>query len=137
MTNWQNLDFEVIRQILKDVKSIAVVGLSSKPGRASNEVANYLIENGYDVIPVNPGEDEILGRKSYPDLKSIGHPVDLVDIFRKAEAVPPIVAEAIANRARYIWLQLGIISEAAYESATAAGIPIVMDRCILQEHKKI
>ena len=137
MLEWHNPDFEEIKRILGEIKTIAVVGLAAKPERASNEVAQYLIDNGFDIIPVNPVEQEILGRKSYPDLKSIDRPVDLVDIFRKAEAVPPIVDEAIDIGAKYIWLQLGIISEEAYKKATEAGIPIIMDRCILQEHKKI
>lgn len=133
--SWENPDPDVIEKIIRDVKTIAIVGLSSKPDRASNGVARYLIEQGFEIIPVNPVEDEILGLKSYPDLKSIGQKVDMVDVFRKGEATPPIVEEAISIGARYIWLQEGVTSQQSYDLAEKAGIPIVMDRCILKEHK--
>lgn len=134
-SSWKNPDPDVIEKIIRDVKTIAIVGLSSKSERASNGVARYLIEQGFEIIPVNPVEDEILGLKSYPDLKSIGQKVDMVDVFRKGEATPPIVEEAISIGARYIWLQEGVISLDSYDLAEKAGIPIVMDRCILKEHK--
>lgn len=132
--SWKNPESEVIKKIIRDIKTIAIVGLSSKPDRASNGVARYLIEQGFEIIPVNPVEDEILGLKSFPDLKSIGQKVDLVDIFRKGEATPPIVEEAISIGARYIWLQEGVTSQESFNLAEKAGIPIVMDRCILKEH---
>ena len=100
---WQNPDQARIAGIIKESRSIAVVGLSSNPARASHGVAKYLIDKGYDVIPVNPGEQEILGRKSYPSLSAIGRPVDVVDIFRQAEATPPIVTEAIQIGAKFIY----------------------------------
>ena len=102
---WANPEPTEIARILRSTKTIAVVGLSAQPDRPSNHIAAYLIERGYDVIPVNPAETEILGRTCYPDLASIGRPVDLVDVFRKGEATPPIVREAIAIGAKHIWLQ--------------------------------
>lgn len=134
---WENPPREDIRHIIGNSRTIAVVGLSSKADRASNRVARYLVGQGYEVIPVNPREDEILGRKSYPDLTSIGRPVDIVDIFRKGEDTPPIVREAIACGTRSIWLQLGIVSKESYKLARSAGIPIVMDACLLVEHEKL
>lgn len=133
---WKNPSPDEIKNILKDTKTIAVVGLSSKPERASNGVARYLIEQGFEVIPVNPVESEILGKKSYPDLGSIGQPVDLVDIFRKGEATPPIIKDALAIRARCIWLQEGVISQESYNLAQEAGVPIIMDKCVLKEHQR-
>lgn len=134
---WENPPPEDIKNIIGSSRIIAVVGLSSKPDRASNQVARYLMEQGYEIIPVNPREEEILGRKSYPDLSSIGRPVDIVDIFRKSEDTPSIVKEAIECGARYIWLQLGIISQESYDLARAARIPIVMDACLLVEHGRL
>lgn len=137
ISNWKNPEPEEISEIIRDTQTIAVVGMSSKPGRASHGVGKYLISQGFNVIPVNPGESEILGLKSYPDLRSIKEKIDLVDIFRKSEATPPIVEEAIAIGARYIWLQEGISSQKSYELAQSAGVPIVMDRCLLKEHSQL
>jgi predicted CoA-binding protein len=124
----------VIRRILADTRTIAVVGLSKEPSRPSHYVASYLQYEGYRIIPVNPTADEILGERCYPDLTSIPEPVDLVDIFRPAPACLEIVQQAIAIRAKAVWLQLRIVNLAAAELAEAAGLAVVMDRCIKIEH---
>ncbi len=116
--------------LLKEAKTIAVVGISEKPDRPSNEVANYLIERGYDVIPVNPALERVLGLRCHKDIASIGKPVDIVDVFRRSEAVPEIAGEAIANHARALWMQEGVRHEEAAHRARAAGLIVVEDRCI-------
>lgn len=118
-----------LRRILENHKVIAMVGLSPKAERPSNGVARFLMARGYTVIPVNPGQKEILGQPCYPDLRSIPVKVDMVDVFRNADDVPPIADEAIAIGAKSLWLQLGIIHAAAAEKAAAAGLDVVMDRC--------
>jgi predicted CoA-binding protein len=122
--------------ILERYRRIAMVGLSSNQFRPSHFAAIYLISEGYDVIPVNPREKEILGRKCYPDLKSIPGPVEVVDIFRESAAVPAIVEEAIAVGAKVIWMQLGVINDAAAKRAREAGLEVVMDRCMKIEHAR-
>ena len=119
---------------LTEAKTIAVVGMSPRPERPSHYVAKYLMDQGYTIVPVNPQVDRLLGLTSYPDLRSIPHPVDLVDIFRRSSQVPPIVDDAIAIGARFIWMQDGVIHEAAAAKARAAGLSIVMDNCMLREH---
>lgn len=136
-TTWKNPPPEEIARLLKEAATIAVVGLSANTAKASHGVAKYLKSRGYKIIPVNPNESEILGEKSYPDLASIGEKVDIVDVFRKSEDTPPIVKAAIAIGAGAIWLQEGIISQESYDLAREAGIPIVMDRCMFKEHKKL
>lgn len=126
-----------IEEIVRQAKTIAVVGLSPNPERASYEVTSYLKGQGYRIIPVNPTVAEVLGEKSYPDLKSIPEPVDVVDIFRRAEDVPPIVEQAIAIGAKAVWMQLGIVNEAAAQRAREAGLGVVMDRCLMVEHRKL
>ncbi|OQA42013.1 MAG: hypothetical protein BWY52_02364 [Chloroflexi bacterium ADurb.Bin325] len=126
-----------IRQLLETSRIVAVVGLSDKPDRASYQVAAYLQRNGYRIIPVNPNVGEALGEKSYPSVDAIPEPVDIVDIFRRAEAVGPVVEEAIAAGARAVWMQLGIVNEEAAEAADAAGLQVVMDRCIQIEHARL
>ena len=126
-----------IRRILKDSKTIAVVGLSPKPHRPSNQVARYLMEAGYTIIPVNPGQDSILGLPCYPNLRAVPTSVDLVDIFRRSEAVLPIVEEAIAIRAKYIWMQEGIVNREAAARAEAAGLAVIMDRCTKIDHMNL
>ena len=128
------VDLSVIRQVLANSHTIAVVGLSPKESRPSNMVARYLLEVGFKVIPVNPGQDEILGQVCYPNLTAIGEPVDLVDIFRHSEDVMPVVEEAIRIKANAIWMQQGIINEAAAQLARAAGLAVVMDRCLKVDH---
>jgi predicted CoA-binding protein len=118
---------DIIEEQLTNSKTIAVVGLSPRPERPSHYVAKYLQEQGYRIIPVNPLIDEELGEKSYPDLKSIPVPIDMVDIFRRSSEVMSIVEEAIEVGAKYIWMQDGVINEEAAEKARAAGIPVVMD----------
>jgi predicted CoA-binding protein len=126
-----------IRELLKSVKVIAVVGLSPKEDRPSNMVARYLKEKGYKVIPVNPGHDEILGEKSYPSLPSIPEKVDVVNIFRKSSEVLPVVEEAIKLKPKCIWLQLGIVNDEAKRLAEENGIFFVQDRCIKIEHQRL
>ncbi len=125
-----------IEKIL-NYKNIAVVGISDNPERPSYNVASFLAEQGYNIIPVNPNLKEWEGKKCYPDLRSIPVEVDVVDIFRRPEAVMPIVEEAIAIKAKAVWMQEGIINEEAAEKARRAGIDVVMDRCMLKEYKKL
>jgi len=124
-----------IKEILQGCKRIAVVGLSPKPARPSHQVAEYLLRAGYDVIPVNPGHDEILGRPSYPDLLAIPGSIDMVNIFRRSEEVLPVVLAAIEKKVRVIWMQQGIVNEAAAELAEKLGIVVVMDRCVKMDHQ--
>ncbi len=115
-------------------KTIAVVGISEDPMRPSYSVAAFLIEHGYNIIPVNPKLTEWEGKKCYPDLLSIPMKIEIVDIFRRSEAVPPIVDEAIAIKAKVVWMQEGIINEEAASKARAAGIEVVMDKCLKKEY---
>ena len=126
-----------VQDILEKGRTIAVVGLSPKPHRDSHEVARYLQENGYRIIPVYPRADTILGEKVYPDLKSIPDKVDVVDIFRKSQDVPPVVDEAIEIGAKAVWMQLGVVHEEAAAKARDAGLGVVMDRCMLVEHRNL
>lgn len=123
--------------ILRSVKTIAVVGLSSKRMRPSYSVSEYMQRAGYRIIPVNPAETEVLGEKAYPDLDSIPVPVDLVNIFRRSELVLPVVDAAIRIGAKAIWMQEDVVHEEAAEKARAAGLMVVMDRCVLKEHRKM
>jgi predicted CoA-binding protein len=125
---------EEIRAILEKYRTVAIVGLSPKPERDSHKVAKYLRENLYRIVPVNPGQREILGEKCYPDLKAIPFPIDVVDIFRKPEAIPPIVDDAIEIGAKVVWMQLGIAHNQAAEKARNAGLEVVMNKCIKIEH---
>ena len=127
---------ETINKIFT-MKSIAVVGMSPKPERPSHYVALYLKENGYDIIPVNPGHSKIAGMKSYPNLIDIPSKVDIVDIFRKPEYVLPIVKEAIKISAKAIWLQDGIINEEAAKIATSKNLLFVMNDCMLRRHQQL
>lgn len=126
-----------LKNILGNARSIAVVGLSSSPGKASYRVAAYLKHAGYRVIPVNPYSEEILGERSYPNLEAIPDPIDVVEIFRPSEQVIPIVEDAIRVKAKTVWMQLGIINERAAEIARAAGVGVVMDRCMKVEHRRL
>ena len=130
-----NTAFDRLR-ILESYRRIAMVGLSSNPFRPSHFAAIYLLAEGYDVVPVNPRESTVLGRTSYPSLAAIPAPVEVVDIFRETAAVPAIVEEAIAIGARVIWMQLGVIHEEAAARAIAAGLEVVMDRCMKIEHAR-
>jgi predicted CoA-binding protein len=123
-------------EILRTVRSIAMVGLSANQYRPSHFAAIYLIAEGYNVIPVNPREKEILGRRCYPSLLDLPEPVDVVDIFRDRSAVPALVEEAIAIHAKVVWMQLGVIHEEAAARAKAAGLQVVMDACMKIEHAR-
>jgi uncharacterized protein len=123
--------------ILSEAKTIAVVGLSAKRFRPSYGVAEYMQRAGYRVIPVNPEESEILGEKCYASLEDIPEPVDIVDIFRRSEFVPEVVEAAIRKGARVIWMQEGVIHEEAAQRAREAGLTVVMDRCILKDHRRL
>jgi hypothetical protein len=127
-------DDRTITGILKDCRTIAVVGLSSNPARPSFGVASYMQAQGYRVIPVNPNETTVLGEPAYPSLADVPGVIDLVNIFRKSEEVLPIVDEAIARGAKAMWMQEGVVNEAAAQRAGQAGLLVVMDRCWLKEH---
>ncbi len=127
----------VIEKILREYRNIAVVGLSPNPNRPSYAVASYLATKGYHVIPVNPTTSEVMGRTSYPDLRSVPEKVEVVDIFRRPEHVMPIVEEAIKIGARAVWMQEGIINEEAAAKAREAGLLVVMDRCMYKEHSRM
>lgn len=118
-----------LKRLFETVRTIAVVGCSPRPERAGHYVARYLQELGYRIIPVNPGQTEILGEKCYASLRDIPEPVDMVDCFRRSEDIPPVVEDAIAIGAKFVWMQLGIINEEAAQRAMDAGIEVVMDRC--------
>ncbi len=126
---------EDIRNILLTTKTIAVVGMSSKPNRPSQDVPLYLKAHGYNIIPVNPKASEIAGMKAYPDLLSIPEKVDLVEIFMRPEDVPPIVEDAIKIGARVVWMQEGIVNQAAAERAERAGLTAVQDMCMRVAHR--
>lgn len=125
-----------IIEILRNYRVVAVVGLSAKPDRPSYQVAQYLQEHGYRIIPVNPGCQEILGEKCYASLKDIPFPVEVVDIFRKVDAIPAIVAEAIAVKAKAVWMQQGLEEPVSARQAREAGLRVVMDRCMKIEHAR-
>jgi predicted CoA-binding protein len=125
-----------IFDILTKCKTIAVVGLSSNPARPSYGVTEYMQSCGYQIIPVNPNETDVLGEPSYASLADVPQKIEIVNVFRRAEEVPPVVDAAISAGAKVIWMQLGIANGAAAEKARAAGITVVMDACILAEHKK-
>lgn len=126
---------DVIKRVLSR-PSVAIVGLSGNELRASNFVGRYLLRNGYDIIPVNPREETILGQKSYASLSDIPKPVDTVDVFRRPEAVPAIAEEAVAITALCLWLQFGVISEEGVGIATKGRLDVVMDRCLKVEHAR-
>lgn len=124
-----------IGDLLRKAKTIAVVGLSSDPMRPSFGVSQYMQRKGYQIIPVNPNESSVLGEKAYPSLSDIPDKIDLVDVFRRPEFVPEIVEEAIRLKVPALWLQEGVIHEAAAKRAREAGLTVVMDHCILKEHR--
>jgi uncharacterized protein len=126
-----------VTEILHNSRTIAVVGLSGKRYRPSYGVAEYMKRAGYRIIPVNPNETEVLGERCYPDLDSIPEPVDIVDIFRRSEFVPEIVEAAIRIGAKMVWMQEDVFDEAAAQRAQEAGLAVVMDRCILKDHRRL
>jgi predicted CoA-binding protein len=123
--------------ILTNAKTIATVGFSTNPDKPGYYVPEYLIQHGYRVIPVNPTTPEIMGLKAYPDLLSIPEPIDVVQIFRRAEDVPPIVEQAIQIRAKVVWMQEGIVNDDAAKKARAAGLMVVMDKCMKKMHQRL
>ena len=127
----------VIREILSQPRRIAVVGCSPDPSRDSHRIAQLLIDKGHTVVPVNPRATQILGRQCYPTLRMIPDSIDMVDIFRRADQVGAIVDEAIAVGARIVWMQLGVVDEAAAARAQAAGLTVVMDRCPAIEYRRV
>ena len=126
-----------IRAILTGYRNVAVVGLSPDPNRPSNQVARYLVDHGYNVIPINPGVDEVLGLRSYPSLKDVPDEIEIVDVFRRSEHVPDIARSAVEIGAKVLWTQLGITSAEGAEIAEHAGLEVVMDRCTLIEHRRL
>jgi predicted CoA-binding protein len=127
---------ETILELLKKYRTIAVVGLSSNPARPSFGVTEYMQEAGYRIIPVNPNETEVLGEKSYARLEVVPEKIDIVNIFRRAEDIPPVVESAIRIGAKVVWMQSGIENEGAAKKARAAGLVVVEDACILVEHRR-
>ena len=126
-----------LKEILEKTKTIATVGFSTNPDKPGYYVPEYLIDHGYHVIQVNPTAPEIMGLKAYPDLLSIPEPIDIVQIFRRAEDVPPIVEQAIQIRAKVVWMQEGIVNEEAAKKARAAGLVVVMDKCMKKLHQRL
>jgi predicted CoA-binding protein len=132
-----NEDINTLRRILKQARTIAIVGLSANWWRPSFFAAKYMQDHGYRVIPVNPSYPEILGEKCYASLRDIPERVDIVDCFRKSEEIAPIAEEAIAIGARVLWMQIGVINHTAADRARAAGLEVVMDRCVKIEHARL
>jgi len=130
-------DIAGLRRLLQETRTIAVVGVSANWHRPSHFAAKYMLDHGYTVVPVNPAYGEVLGQRCYPSLRDIPGPVDLVDVFRRPADVLPIVDEAIAIGARAIWFQLGVINAEAVARAEAAGLQVVMDRCVKIEYARL
>ena len=128
---------QMMKEILLSAKTVASVGLSSNQQKESFGIASYLKEQGYRIIPVNPTANEILGEKAYPDLSSIPEKVDVVQVFRKPEDVPPVVDEAIKIGAKVVWMQEGITHEEAAQKAREAGLQVVMDACMRGTHRRL
>ncbi len=128
---------EQVKELMQESKRVAIVGLSNKPDRDSYRVAEYLINHGYEVIPVNPTIDEVLGKKAVGTLQEIEGQVDIVDVFRRADQVMPVAEEAVAIGAKALWLQLEVVNEEAANYASEKGLNVVMDRCIKIEHKRL
>lgn len=133
----QKPDDRALNELLQNTKTIAVVGLSPKPQRDSHMVAAYMQKAGYRIIPVNPVESQVLGQTCYPDLESIPEPIDMVDVFRRSEFVPPIAEQAIKINAKALWLQLGVRHDQAAEKAAQAGLVVVQDLCLKVEHSRL
>lgn len=127
---YENPGLDDLRRMLTEAKTIAMVGASSNPERTSNGIMKRLQSGGFKVIPVNPRESEVNGEKAYPSLAEVPVPIDIVNVFRRSEETPAIAAEAVAVKAKALWLQLGVTNEEAAETAKAGGLEVVMDRCI-------
>lgn len=134
---FQNPSDEQLVDLLKEAHTIAVVGLSSDPTKASYEVSKYIQSQGYEVVPVNPTVDSVLGRKSHESLLEVEGPVDIVNVFRRSHEVAAIVDQAIQIKAKAIWTQLDIVDEVAAQKAQAAGLTVVMDKCLKVEHFRL
>ena len=128
---------EEIKEMLRECRKIAVVGLSPKESRDSNRVARYLMEQGYEIVPVNPGQKEILGKTCYRSLTDIPFQIDMADLFLNPTRIPPVVDQAIEIGVNTVWMQLGVVHNEAALKAKASGIQVVMDRCIMVEHRKM
>ena len=128
---------QMLKEILLSTKTIASVGLSSNPEKVSYGVGAYLLKQGYHVVPVNPTADEILGEKAYPNLESVPEEIDVVQVFRRPEDVPPVVADAIKVGAKVLWMQEGIVNEEAAQAARDAGLQVVMDACMRATHMRL
>jgi len=133
----QNATEAEVRELLQNARTIAVVGISPKPDRDSHKVAAYLMEQGYTVYPVRPGCKEILGRECYRSLTDLPEPVDIVDVFRRPDAMPEVVEQAIENGAGAVWMQLGLANNAAADRAREAGLKVVMNKCTKIEHLRM
>ena len=132
-----DLGRDALRALLLDARTIAVVGMSKNPEKDAHTVPRYLLEHGYKVIPVNPTAPEILGQKSYPSLREVPGPIDIVNVFRPSEDVPPVLEEALAVRPKAVWLQTGIRHDGAAGKARAAGLTVVQDTCIRTTHRML
>jgi predicted CoA-binding protein len=130
-------DIPTLRRILRECRTIAVVGLSAEWHRPSHFAAKYMQQHGYRIVPVNPRYTEVLGARCYPNLEAIDVPIDMVDVFRRTEDVLPIAREAVAIGARCLWQQIGVVNREAAEIARAAGLDAVMDRCVKIEHARL
>ncbi len=137
MERFQNPDDATVRALLERVRRIAVVGLSPKAYRDSHRVARYLLEHGYEIVPVYPREEEILGQKVYRRVQDVPGQVDIVDVFRRSESLPEVIDDVLAARAGALWLQLGCIDESGARRARDAGLAVVMDRCFMAEHARL
>ena len=132
-----NPDEDVIRSLLEEAKRVVVVGLSPKPFRDSNRIARYLQDQGYEVVPIYPREDEILGQKVYRRVQDVPGRVDLVDVFRRSEDLPAVFDDILASEAKAVWTQLGCVDEDGARRARDAGLTVVMDRCIMVDHRHL
>jgi predicted CoA-binding protein len=137
MEDFEEPDDAALRALLQSARRIAIVGLSPKPHRDSNRIARYMLDRGYEVVPVYPREEKILGQQVYRRLQDIPGGVDLVDVFRRSEELPNVVSDAVAARAPAVWFQLGCVHDAAARTARAAGMTVVMDRCIMVDHARL
>ncbi|MCL4511030.1 MAG: CoA-binding protein [Bacteroidetes bacterium] len=126
-----------LAEILNGAKTIAVVGASPDLNRDSNRIMEYLIKVGYDVIPVNPNYEKIFDKKCFPTVTNIGRPIDIVDVFRRSEFADEVAKDAVAAKAKVIWMQLGVLNEGAAKFAIQNGLKVVMDRCIMVEHRRL
>jgi predicted CoA-binding protein len=137
LTTFANPDDAAIRDLLEKVKRVVVVGLSPKPHRTSHHIGRYLQERGYDVVPVYPREDEILGQKVYRRVSDVPGSVELVNVFRRSEDLPAVLDDVLSSEAAAVWTQLGCVDEAGARRAREAGLTVVMDRCIMVDHGRL